>query len=71
VSTLVFAALAALGAFYMGRLGERARSAHQQFSSYRSRTGSSFREWLKDSTLAFMIALGVVLLVLSSFIKEP
>jgi hypothetical protein len=70
VNTLVLAGLAAFGAFYLGRLGERARTAHQLFTSYRSRTSSSFREWLKDSAFTFLIGVGVVLVVISSFVDK-
>jgi hypothetical protein len=70
VNTLVLAGLAAVGAFYLGRLGERARTAHQLFTSYKSRTTSSFREWLKDSTFTFLIGVGIVLVVISSFVDN-
>jgi hypothetical protein len=70
VNTLVLAGLAAVGAFYLGRIGERARTAHQLFTSYKSRTTSSFREWLKDSTFAFLIGVGIVLVVISSFVDK-
>jgi len=70
VNTVVLAALAAFGAFYLGRLGERARSAHQMFTSYRARTSSSLMEWLRDSTFAFLIGLGVVAVVISSIMSK-
>lgn len=66
MESLALVALAAVGAFYIGRLGERARTAHQMYDSYKRRVTTSLTEWIKDTALSVVLTAVVVLIIVSA-----
>jgi hypothetical protein len=65
VSSVVLIVLAAAGAFFIGRFAEKARTAHDLYTSYKSRVGTNFWLWLRHSTMVVLIGAGTLALVVS------
>jgi len=63
--TILFG-LAALCAFYVGHFAERARNAHQLYSSYRARVRSNLAHWIKDTMMTLMVSIGLAALVIAA-----
>jgi hypothetical protein len=60
--------LAAICAFFAGRFAERARTAHELYSSYKARVSVNFAKWIKDTFLTVVISLGVVTFVVAALV---
>ncbi len=65
MSSVILIALAAAGAFFVGRFAERARTAHDMFTSYKARVSTNFRAWLRHSAMMILIGLGTLALLVS------
>jgi hypothetical protein len=61
--------LAAVGAFFIGRFAERARTAHELFTSYKARVGTNFRAWLRHSAMVVILGIGTLAIVVSVIMK--
>jgi hypothetical protein len=64
VSSLIIpAAIIIITVYSVGRLTERAHDAHRRFTSYRHRTNAELGVWLKDSVLATLAWLVILVMV--------
>jgi len=69
VSSFVLIVLAAVGAFFIGRFAERARTAHELYMSYKSRVGTNFWAWVRHSSMVVLIGVGTLAVVVSVITK--
>jgi hypothetical protein len=58
--------LAAICAFFAGRFAERARTAHELYSTYKARVNTQLTRWIKDTFMTVVISLGVIAFVLAA-----